>query len=335
MILVDSTFVNSIGGKNILNVFLNSIPKEDKKKIIVFIDHRNKSIDFKHLDFHEVIFVKNNLFTRQLQYTKIRNKIKAIISFNNVPLLVKKHVYQITYFHQYFFLDRKELNFGKFYVKCLIKSYVIKILFLISKSDIAVQSDVMLELSKKIISKNSKRYKFPIFEKFEKQQPKFSKNFLCITSSEEYKNLDFLLSAFIEYLKFETESKLFITISNTNNLKSTSKKLLENKNIVNLGRISIGEVRDYLNKIYNVIHPSKAESFGLVLVEASMSGNSVIAPNLPYVLDVCNPSITFENNNINSLIKALKEASSAELRPSRLLTNSIPDKLLLHLKNKL
>lgn len=335
MILVDSTFVNSIGGINILKIFLNSIPKEDKKKIIVFIDLRNKLIDFRLSHFQKVLYIKSNLFNRQFQYTKIKNKIKVIISFNNVPLLVNKHIYQITYFHQYFFLDRKELNFGIFYFKCLLKSYIIKILFLISKSDIAVQSDVMLELSKKIISNNSKRYKFPIFEKFDHQQPKFSKNFICITSSEEYKNLDFLLSAFVEYIKFENDSKLFITISNPNNLKGKSKMLMKNKNIINLGRISISEVRDYLSKIYNVIHPSKAESFGLVLVEASMSGNSVIAPNLPYVHDVCNPSITFENNDINSLINALKIASSEQLKPSKLRANSIPDKLLSHLKNKL
>ena len=335
MILVDSAFVNSIGGINVLKNFLNSIPKEEKKKIIVFIDLRNKLIDFRLSDFQKVLYIKSNLFNRQFQYTKIKNKIKVIISFNNVPLLVNKHIYQITYFHQYFFLDRKELNFGKFYFKCLLKSYINKILFLISKSDIAVQSDVMLELSKKIISNNSKRYKFPIFEKIDHQQPKFSKNFICITSSEEYKNLDFLLSAFAKYIKFESDSKLFITISNPNNLNRKSKMFMKNKNIINLGRISISEVRDYLSKIYNVIHPSKAESFGLVLVEASMSGNSVIAPNLPYVHDVCNPSITFENNDINSLINALKIASSEQLRPSKLRTNSIPDKLLSHLKNKL
>ena len=43
MILIDTTFVNSLGGINILNQIIESIPNKSRKKFIILIDKRLKN----------------------------------------------------------------------------------------------------------------------------------------------------------------------------------------------------------------------------------------------------------------------------------------------------
>jgi len=335
LILIDSTFVNSKGGLNVLNIFLKSIKKNNRKSFIIFLDKRNKKQDLEIDFFHSIIYVKNNLLLRQLSYNKLKNQIKAVITFSNVPLIVSKGTYQVTYLQQYLYLNRDQIKFGIFYLKLWFKAKIVGILFKYTKSDIAVQSKVMLELSRKIASKSSNIFLYPIFEFIPESNPNFSQTFICIGSDEKHKNLDFLLKAFSIHLKYNSKSKLYLTLNDKNKLNKKSQKILKNKNIINLGFLSRNEVLNKLKEIYYLVHPSLAESFGLVLAEAAMNGNPIIAPDLPYVMDVCNPSLVYENNNVTSLVNAFNLASNKALKPSTLISKSIPEKLIDHLINKL
>jgi len=86
MILIDSTYVVSKGGVNILKVFLNSIKLKDRKKFIVFLDERTQLDKSFLVNFHCIKFIKGNLIVRQFYYLKIKNKIKVIVNFSNIPL---------------------------------------------------------------------------------------------------------------------------------------------------------------------------------------------------------------------------------------------------------
>ena len=111
MILIDTTFVNSLGGINILNDIIESIPDKSRKKFIILVDKRLKNrieitSSFEH-------YFTSNLINRQIKFKKIKNKIKVIFCLGNVPLLFTGNRYQITYNMQYFLFYQKQIGFKK------------------------------------------------------------------------------------------------------------------------------------------------------------------------------------------------------------------------------
>ena len=54
-----------------------------------------------------------------------------------------------------------------------------------------------------------------------------------------------------------------------------------------------------------LIFPSKYESFGLPLIEASKMHIPIIASELDFVRDVCNPIQTFDPNSAISIARAI------------------------------
>ena len=76
-------------------------------------------------------------------------------------------------------------------------------------------------------------------------------------------------------------------------------------NIINHKSCSIDEIRNLYKSCNYLIFPSLTESFGLPLIEAASSGCKIISSDLPYVYCVINPSITFNPNSIEDILKAL------------------------------
>ena len=55
-----------------------------------------------------------------------------------------------------------------------------------------------------------------------------------------------------------------------------------------------------------LVFPSLGESFGLPLIEARQAGLSILAPELDYVRDVCEPAQTFDPQSATSIARAVK-----------------------------
>ena len=67
-----------------------------------------------------------------------------------------------------------------------------------------------------------------------------------------------------------------------------------------------------------LIFPSTLESFGLPLIEAQRCGLPILAPELDYVRDVCEPAQTFDPRSPQSIARAVKRflgCPDAPLRP--------------------
>ena len=90
-------------------------------------------------------------------------------------------------------------------------------------------------------------------------------------------------------------------------------------------------VNEILSSNYNLVHPSLIESFGIVLLEASWNGNAIIAPDLDYVYDVCEPSLTYNSDSLESLVEALDIASIKSLMPAKPLIHNKSRDLINHL----
>ena len=76
--------------------------------------------------------------------------------------------------------------------------------------------------------------------------------------------------------------------------------------IVNLGNIKYDEILKLYENTNALIFPSIAESFGLPLIEASSLNLPILASELDYVRDVCNPVETFNPNSSLSIARAVK-----------------------------
>lgn len=76
--------------------------------------------------------------------------------------------------------------------------------------------------------------------------------------------------------------------------------------ILNLGQLPRDAVMDVYRSARALIFPSVSESFGLPLIEATLAGLPILAPELDYVRDVCSPRETFDPSSPMSIMRAVK-----------------------------
>ena len=118
--------------------------------------------------------------------------------------------------------------------------------------------------------------------------------FFYPASFNPHKNHKILFSSFENLSKnfskkFSKNFKLMVTIDK----KIMPYSLRENKNILFLGNQSFETIFDIYTLVDYLIFPSLNESLGLPLIEAELNNLPIIASDLDYVYEVCNPRITF------------------------------------------
>ena len=94
------------------------------------------------------------------------------------------------------------------------------------------------------------------------------------------------------------------------------------KNIENLGRISRSEVLKYMAGSSAMIFPSRAETFGLPMLEARACGVPIIASERDFVRDVCIPTTTFDPDSPLSIARAAMRFMSMDQQPLPILNAS-------------
>ncbi|MCU7842295.1 MAG: glycosyltransferase [Candidatus Thiodiazotropha sp. (ex Monitilora ramsayi)] len=76
-------------------------------------------------------------------------------------------------------------------------------------------------------------------------------------------------------------------------------------NIENRSHLTTEEIADLYDSSRALIYPSLAESFGLPLIEAQRHGIPIIASELDFVRDVCQPAETFDPSSPLSIARAV------------------------------
>jgi glycosyltransferase involved in cell wall biosynthesis len=100
--------------------------------------------------------------------------------------------------------------------------------------------------------------------------------------------------------------------------------------IINLGLISRDLLLDFYNKCDCMVFPSRYESFGLPLIEATRFKLPIVAPELDYVREVCCPVETFDPLSPVSLSDSVKRFLG--IKRSRLAIKDHEDFLICLLK---
>ncbi|MBU3635553.1 glycosyltransferase [Polynucleobacter sp. es-GGE-1] len=90
--------------------------------------------------------------------------------------------------------------------------------------------------------------------------------------------------------------------------------------IVNLGKVPNSQMYPIYRRSGALVYPSTSESFGLPLLEASQVGLPIVASEMDFVRDVCNPVHSFDPYSSISIARAIKRHMGLSVEHSTPLT---------------
>lgn len=76
--------------------------------------------------------------------------------------------------------------------------------------------------------------------------------------------------------------------------------------IEDIGQMPHAQLLDTYQQAGALLFPSYAESFGIPLIEAAIAGLPILAPELDYVRDMCDPVETFDPHSERSIARAVR-----------------------------
>lgn len=143
----------------------------------------------------------------------------------------------------------------------------------------------------------------------EVEVPEKNFDFIYIADGMAHKNHEMLLAAWVLLAEEGIRPSLVLTLGSRDHIladeieKTTKVYGLQ---IHNAGTVSREHVFSLYRHARALVFPSKAESFGIPLIEAAQFGLPVIASELDYVRDVCIPDETFDPDSPVSIARAVK-----------------------------
>jgi glycosyltransferase involved in cell wall biosynthesis len=330
MLLIDSLYINNSGGLVLLNYLIDELEKTGVE-VMYLIDNRNPT-DYSHIDKAKIFRLKASLLNRNKFYNQWQATFSKVLCFGNIPPPFKLSVGSVhTYLHQFFYLDSSTSKKGwistlKFWLK---KKYFNSLLG--NTKSFWVQSHHMAELLATRVKKNTNIEVLPFYkiDGFTESSNKKSKDFVYISNANPHKNHQILLDAWQLVNASEPETTLHLTVSKKM-YPELSRKIdgLSFKNVINHGLIPKEEVRELLSENKYMVYPSLAESFGLVLIESAEAKSVILAPDLPYVYSVIEPSITFDPCSAESIADAMLLALEGSYTETVLKTDNKIDQLV-------
>jgi glycosyltransferase involved in cell wall biosynthesis len=309
MILIDSLYINNGGGKVLLDYLVLELEQSGLKVFYLF-DERCKG-DFREVSSNRRTFLKASIYNRYLFYKKNRTTFDCVCCFANLapPLKIRATVF--TYFHQKLFLSIPKSVSLKQHVFLKIKILIFR-MFLKNSNYWIVQSKSIRDMLSEIHNIDKETIlTLPFYPPLKIQVSNITRiknSFIYVSNASAYKNHKRLIDAFCMFYDRHKTGKLTLTVSPDFDVifNLIKEKVAKGYPINNIGFVRREELATYYQESEYLIFPSLAESFGLGIVEAIENGCKVIGSNLPYMNAVCNPSITFEPNDVKSISKALE-----------------------------
>lgn len=324
MILIDCVYINNSGGKILLEYFIETAIKKNRINDFFFLfDIRielNEKLKNSIINY-EYILNKENYRVKFYRENIIR--IKSIFCFANVPPpILIKNINVFILFHNTLLLNpwttvRSEIMksiifyFKKLYIK--FKNCNNYIWIVQTKS-------VKHNLSEKLNVYESNIKILPFFyndkpKDCNQQLAENNKNFLFVADGSGQKNHKNLLKS-IEYLPTDLAKSINLHLTVPLSSKIIINKILtmqsQGYNIINHGFCT----KDKINSLYKfcnfLIYPSKTESFGLPLLEASFYNCKIVASDLPFVYDITDPLEVFNPNDPKSISFAIQRALNSK-----------------------
>ena len=317
MLLVDSVFINNGGGLVLLRHLVDYL--ESIFQNVFYLFDSRAEVYFKKIPDLRKKYISNSLMERHFFYQKNKDKFDKVICFGNLPPTIRLKAKVLVYFDQTLFLEIPQgFSFKNKFIYA-IKQNILNCIK--NNADIwLVQSEnVKLEFSKKYLSGGAEKIaKLPFYPELNFSCYNINRakdSFLYVSNSSSHKNHYRLIESFCLAYDEVHKGSLTVTVPDTdlNLCAFIQKKIDVGYPIKNVGFID----REKLTVLYlcheYFIFPSLAESFGLGLAEAIDGGCKVIASDLSYTYEVCEPSLIFDPISIDSIQAAIVTAIKNEL----------------------
>lgn len=304
-IAIHAVNVNTGGALVLLNeLIIKTEPTCDQ--IDVYI---NSKLNVKHLTYNNdktrIIFKRNLLLS-----LFILKKYDRIVFFGNLPPLIKTEN-STTYIHNPYLVSNAEND---------SLSLTLKIKFLLLKNYIKIFSRNTEHF---VCQTESMKVKFqsfynkkisisPFYRDLKKHSTEIKYDLCFIGLPSPHKKYDFLLDCLEIISKKGIKLSIFVTVPFENTFYEILKRIdsinqTENVKIINFGLVSSEIISDVYNSSRALIFPSSTESFGLPLIEASLLGMNIFAPNLEYVNDVISDFIEINLDDTNYTVNKIIE----------------------------
>lgn len=143
-------------------------------------------------------------------------------------------------------------------------------------------------------------------------------DFLYVSDGSAHKNHHNLFAAWSILAQRGLRPSLAVTLhpGRDQQLRRQVKDLaVQGMRIEDLGQIPHSDVLAAYRRAGALIFPSYAESFGIPLIEARAAGLPILAPELDYVRDVCEPVMTFDAASARSIARAVERFLGAPADP--------------------
>lgn len=331
MILIDSVYINNGGGVVLLKYLISNF--SNRNDVFFLFDKRTKCL-FGNFYINNSAFISGSLYERYCFYKVNKEKFNKVLCFGNVPppLRLKAKVY--VYFHQKLFLSLPE-DFS-------IKNKIIYFLKQNILNFFKKNADLWLVQSNSVAEDLSSKYKlnkeeqvvvapfYPPLDFLNSTKEIKINSFLYVSNSSPHKNYYKLIESFCLAYDQVQQGTLTVTVPETDIslCDFIQKKINLGYPIKNVGFIEREKLTElYLSHEY-LIFPSLAESFGLGLAEAIDGGCKIIAADLSYTHEVCEPSLVFDPYSIESMKNAIVIAVHDELPYAKKLIENDISKLI-------
>ena len=337
MILLDSLYINNSGGKVLLDYLVQELENTDLEVFYLF-DSRCKN-DYEFVSKKRKTYLEASIFNRYKFYERNKKRFYKIFCFGNLPpIQEQRNVEVLTYFHQPLFISTPYDLSSVLKLKIKLKTLFLKFF--------RKNTDRWLVQSKYIKNGIIKKYDEPI-NKVEilPFYPPLNTNskdlyecrekntFIYVSSGASHKNHVRLIEAFCSFYDEHKTGKLILTVHSkyVEIYEMIERKINNGYPINNLGFINREQlIEKYLSSEY-LIFPSLTESFGLGIIEAIECGCKVIGADLPYVYEVCKPSLTFDPFSVKNIQKAFSEAVENDISITEQRIHNQINKLIEHL----
>jgi hypothetical protein len=262
----------------------------------------------------EIKFVAPSIFSRFTHYFRlpsIPTKNDLLLCFGNIPPFRRSANYKSIVFLQNWFLvcDRDQISAHSalIYLRLIVERYLLARLskntdlFLVQSESMKRQLQSLLPNVSVELAPFSKKPLASVREKID--------TYLYPARADKSKNHHNLICAWIELSRLGFYPHLTLTID-----PKLYPKLVSwveevgrqyDLNILNVGFLDAPESVELYSTSPCIIFPSFFESYGLPLVEASVLGLDIIAPELDYVRDVSVPVQTFDPTSPISIARAV------------------------------
>ena len=316
-LFIDATRIKSFGGLRVIRDLLST--EIFGNDVRVFLKDSQQFFDEMPYKKHNFVKIRSNFWSYIYLNFKFLSHIKKedrFLTINNIPPLVRLNCKTYCFIHNIHILETPaNLNFFQFLRLILLRS-LLKI-FKKNVDTFVVQSETMKRLLQSTLKIEKNIDNICVFPFVDKKQ--YEPNY----SLSSQKKWDFIYTApllnhknhknLFEAWKILSEDDIYPTLCIT--IDIANEKYLNNLNsfinkyslkISNAGSLTFSQINDHYRSSNALIFPSFSESFGLPLVEARIMNIPILASELDYVRDICEPIATFDPNSPLSIARCVK-----------------------------